>query len=164
MSSRTLVPMAVGLTVVGALIFLMFGVTTGAHLRLEGKVLKVRVFQQSGSGASLVFTDFRVQNPSDVPFVVDSVKLVLEPTTGEPMEASAISKVDTENVFEYMKLLGPKYNDVLSIRDRIEPHQSMDRMAGARFEVPEAVVDGRKALRIVITEVDGAVGELSESE
>ena len=113
---------------------------------------------------SLVFVDFRVQNPSDVPFVVDSLKLVLEPATGEALEASTISKADTATIFQYLKLLGPKYNDVLSTRDRVSPHQTTDRMAGARFEVPEAVVDGRKSLKLVISEVDGAVEELGEAK
>ncbi|MEQ1885905.1 MAG: hypothetical protein ABL967_12655 [Bryobacteraceae bacterium] len=164
MSSRTLLIMFLGLAVVGALIFFMFGVTTGAHLRLEGRILKVRTFQQPGTGASLVFVDFRVSNPSDVSFMVDSVKLRLEPANGEIMEASAISKADTENVFRYLQLLGPKYNDVLAIRDKVVPHESVDRMAGARFEVPEAVVDGRRALHLVISEVDGAVADLTESK
>jgi len=163
MASRTLVLMAVGLAVVGALIFLLFGVTTGAHLRLDGKILKVRVYRQPGSGSSLVFADFRAGNPSDVPFVVESVKLRLEPATGDPEESNAISKLDTENVFRYLKILGPQYNDVLAARDRIGPHETLDRMAGARFEVPEAVVNARKSLRIEITDVDGAVAEIREN-
>jgi hypothetical protein len=154
--------MATGLAVVAALIFFLFGVTTGNHLRLEGKILKVRVYQQPSSGASLVFVDFRVGNPSDVPFMVDSVKLRMESASGETAEASAISKVDTENIFLYQKLLGPKYNDVLSVRDRIAPHQTMDRMAGARIELPEAAVDKRKSMTVVITDVDGAVAEIPE--
>lgn len=156
--------MFAGLAVVGALIFFMFGVTTGAHLRLEGKILKVRTFQQPGTAASLVFVDFRAGNPSDVPFVVDSVQLRLEPANGETMAASAISRADTENVFRYLQLLGPKYNDVLAIRDKVAPHQTLDRMSGARFEVPEDVVNGRKSLHLVITEVDGAVADLTESK
>ena len=164
MISRTLVLMAVGLAVVGALIFLMFGVTTGAHLRLEGKILKIRMYQQPGSSGTLVFADFRIENPSNVPFVVESVKLRLQPASGDAAEASIISKADTESVFQYQKLLGPKYNDVLSTRDRVGAHQMMDRMAGARFEVPEAAVNGRKSLRIEFTDVDGAVAEIGESK
>ena len=164
MASRGFVLMAVGLAVVAALLFFMFGVTTGAHLRLEGKILKVRVYQQPSSGASLVFADFRVANPSDVPFVVDSVKLTLVPASGDPSDANAIAKVDTENVFRYVKILGPKYNDVLAGHDRILPHQTVDRMAGARFEAPESAVDGRKSLRIEIAGVDGAVAEITDSK
>jgi hypothetical protein len=164
MASRALLLMAVGLVVVAALIFFMFGVTTGAHLRLDGKILKVRVYPQAASGSSLVFAEFRLTNPSDVPFVVESVKLRLEPVSGDSADANVISKVDTENVFRYLKILGPQYNDVLAAHDRITPHQTMDRMAGARFEVPEAIVDGRKSLRIVITDVDGAVAEITDGK
>ena len=73
--------LAVGLAVVGGLIFTMLTATQGAHLRLEGKILKVRVLALPGSAASIVIVDFRATNPSDVPFVVNSVTLHLEPAT-----------------------------------------------------------------------------------
>jgi hypothetical protein len=152
-----------GLAVVAVLLLFLFTGTKGAHLRLEGKVLKVRVLALSGSAASLVMVDFRATNPSDVPFVVNSVKLKIDSATGETVEGVTISKPDIDNVFQYAKLLGPKYNDVLSLRDRIMPHQSADRMVGARFEMPEPLVNSRKALRLEIEDVDGAVAVISET-
>lgn len=147
--------LAVGLAVVGGLVFTMLTATQGAHLRLEGKILKVRVLALPGSGASIVIVDFRATNPSNVPFVVNAVTLHLEPATGDVAEGRTISKSDIDNIFHYQKLLGPKYNDTLSLQDRIPPHQTVDRMAGARFELPEAVVNARKSLRIRIEDVDG---------
>ena len=82
--------------------------------------------------------DFRVKNPSDVPFVVRTATTRLDPVSGEPVDGTPISKPDVENVFKYEKLLGPKYNDVLSIEDQIAPHQTVDRMVGARFEMGES--------------------------
>ena len=37
---------------------------------------------------------------------------------------------------------------VLSIKDRINPHQTVDRMIGARFELSEVELEGRKDLRV----------------
>lgn len=154
--------LAAGLAVVGGLIFTMLTATQGAHLRLEGKILKVRVLALPGSGASIVIVDFRATNPSNVPFVANAVTLHLEPATGDAAEGRTISKSDIENIFNYQKLLGPKYNEVLSLQDRIPAHQTVDRMAGARFELAEAIVNARKSLTLRIEDVDGTAAELAE--
>ncbi len=78
------------------------------------------------------------------------------------MEGQSVSKADVENLFKYEKLLGPKFNDVLTIRDKIAPHQSLDRMAGARFELADSAVDARKSIRVRIEDLDGTVAEISE--
>ena len=154
--------LAAGLAVVGGLIFTMLTATQGAHLRLEGKILKVRVLALPGGAASIVVADFRVTNPSNVPFVVNSVALHLEPATGDAADGAVISKNDVENIFRYEKLLGPKYNDTLSLQDRIPPHKVADLMMGARFEVPESAVNSRKSIRLRIEDVDGVAAEITE--
>jgi hypothetical protein len=151
-----------GLAVVGGLIFTMLTATQGSHLRLEGKILKVRVLALPGSSASIAILDFRVTNPSNVPFVVNSVTLHLEPAKGDAADGTTISKNDIENIFLYQKLLGPKYNDTLSLQDRIAPHKTADLMAGARFEVPESAVNSRKSIRVRIEDVDGASADITE--
>ena len=115
-----------------------------------------------GRAASIVVVDFRATNPSNVPFVVNSVTLHLEPATGDAADGTTISKNDIENIFRYERLLGPKYNDVLSLQDRVAPHKIADLMAGARFEVPEATVNSRKSIRLRIEDVDGTTAELTE--
>ena len=115
-----------------------------------------------GRAASIVVVDFRVTNPSNVPFVVSSVTLHLEPVTGDPADGTTISKNDIENIFRYEKLLGPKYNQTLSLQDRIAPLKTADLMTGARFEVPETTVNGRKSIRLRIEDVDGAAAEVTE--
>lgn len=144
------------------MIFLLFTGTKGAHLRLEGKILKVRVLALSGSGASLAMVDFRVTNPSDVPFVVSSIRLKLSTAKGDVEEGVTISRPDIDNVFRYEKLLGPKFNEVLTIQGRIAPHQRVDRMVGARFEMPEAAFNARRGLRLEIEDVDGTMAEIIE--
>jgi hypothetical protein len=153
--------LGVGLAVVAVVVAVTLWGTQGAHLQLDGKILKVRVLSLNPN-ASIVVVDFRAKNPSDVLFLVKNVTLVLTPATGEPVEGATISKADIDNVFKYEKLLGGKYNDVLSIRDRIEPHQSVDRMAGARFELGEAAIDARKSLKLQIEDMDGAIAEIGE--
>ncbi len=152
-----------GLAVVCAGIFGFLFLTKGAHLELQGEILKVRVLALNPN-ASLVVVDFRVTNPSDVPFVVKAVKMRLDPMAGEVVEGTSVSKPDVDNVFKYEKLIGPKYTDVLSIRDRVAPHQTVDRMVGARFELPESGIEGRKNIRLHIEDVDGPVAEIVEKK
>lgn len=161
MNKQFWILLGVGLAVVAAGLGILLVGTKGNHLELDGTILHTRVMQLN-SKASLVIVDFRVRNPSDVPFVVKSVTMQLAPAAGEPADGTPISKPDMENVFQYEKLLGPKFNEVLSIRDRIEPHQSIDRMAGARFELSESEIDARKSLRLRIEDLDGTVAEIGE--
>ena len=138
MSKQFLIFLGVGLAVVAIGLGVMLQATKGNHLELTGTILKVRVISMTPN-ASLVAVDFRVTNPSDIPFVVKSVTTTLIPQSGDPIEGSRISKPDMDAVFEYNKLLGPKFNDVLSIKDKVAPHMSLDRMVGARFELPESL-------------------------
>jgi hypothetical protein len=154
--------LALGLAVASGIVFTLLTATQGAHLRLEGKILKVRVLPLTDSGASLVVLDFRASNPSNVPFIANSVTVFLQPLTGDAVEGRTASKSDIENVFRYEKLLGPQYNPTLSLQDRIPPHQTVDRMAGARFELPEAAIDSRKSIRLRMEDIDGAIAELAE--
>jgi hypothetical protein len=153
----------VGVAVVGiALGFLLIG-TKGNHLELNGTILKVRVLPLSPV-ASLVVVDFRVTDPSDVPFVMKGASLTLEPATGATLDGMMVSKPDIENVFKYNPILGPKFNDVLGIEDRIAPHQRLDRMVGARFEIPESQAEERKAIHLHVEEMDGVTADLVEKK
>jgi len=153
--------LGVGLAVVAAGLGILLVGTKGNHLELDGEILHTRVMELNPN-ASLVIVDFRVRNPSDVPFVVKSVTLELTPASGQEVDGRTISKPDLENVFQYEKLIGPKFNDALSIEDRIGPHQTTDRMAGARFEMGESAIDARKALKLRIEDLDGTVSEIGE--
>ena len=158
---RGIVFFLVGLGVVGAAIFGVFYSNRGQHLELSGSILKVRSLAD-GDGA-IVFADFRVTNTAAIPFVVASVQMSMETPEGEVATAVALSKSDVEKISKAYKLLGPKYNDVLSVRDEIPPVEITDRMAAGRFKFPPKYLDGRKTLRLRIDEVDGAVAELVET-
>jgi hypothetical protein len=151
----------VGIAIVGIAVgFLLIG-TKGNHLELNGTILKVRVMPLSPV-ASLVIVDFRVTDPSDIPFIMKGASLTLEPATGPTLDGMTVSKSDIENVFKYNPILGPKFNDVLGIKDRIQPHQRLDRMVGARFEIPESQTEERKAIHLHVEEMDGVTADLVE--
>ena len=162
MSKQFWIFLLVGLAVVGVLISAVLVGTKGAHLELTGKILKVRTLALSGGKASLVVIDFRVQNPSSVPFVVSNVEIRLQPASGAEVTGLEVSKADIDSVFEQDKLIGPKFNDVLTLQSKILPQTTQDRMAGARFELPEAAIDQRKLIRIRIEDVDGTIAEIGE--
>ena len=73
--------------IVGAGLGLVLLGTAGNHLELKGTILKVRVLPLSPT-ASLAIVDFRVTDPSDVPFVLKGATLSLEPASGAILETS----------------------------------------------------------------------------
>jgi hypothetical protein len=153
--------LAAGLAIAGALVYGLLFANKSAHLELDGSILKVRVMTLSPT-ASLVVADFRVTNPSGLPFMVKNVTVQLQPLSGDVVESQPISKLNLENVFTYEKLIGPQYNPALTIRDIVPSHGTMDRMVGARFELPESAINARKTLRLHIEEMDGPVADIGE--
>jgi hypothetical protein len=153
----------VGLAVVGISLGVLFLGTKGNRLELNGTILKVRVLPLSPV-ASLVIVDFRVNDPSDVPWVMKGASLTLDPASGATLDGMTVSKSDIENVFKYNPILGPKFNDVLGIKDRIAPHQRLDRMVGARFEIPESEAEERKAIHLRVEDLDGITADFVEKK
>ena len=147
--------MAIGVAVIGTLVFAVMSSTKGAHLQLQGKVLKARTGALSDED-SVAVLDFRIQNTSDIPFVVRQVKVTLEKADGEKSEATLVSKIDMKQLFQFNRFLGQPYNEALSIRDRVPPHGQIDRMVAARFEVPQAQLESGKAIQLWIQDMDGA--------
>ena len=163
MSKQFWIFLIVGIAIVAVGISTLWVGTKGNHLELAGDILKVRVLPLSPV-ASLVVVDFRVRNISDIPFVMKSATLTMDSAKGELLESTTVSKSDIETVFQYNPILGPKFNDVLGIKDRIAPHQKLDRMVGARFEIPESQADERKAIHLHLEEIDGATADLTEKK
>jgi hypothetical protein len=135
--------------------------TKGAHLELDAKILHVRTVPASPK-ATIVVVDFRETNPSDVSFEVKNIEMKLDGVTDEP--GAIISKADLNNIFEYMKVIGPRFNDPQSMGDIVRPHTNVDRMVAARFEVSEQAVESRKAVRIRIEDMDRTTVEMVEKK
>jgi hypothetical protein len=153
--------LAVGLAVVGIAVSAIWTGTKSAHLELTGKILKVRSIPLE-AGSSLVVVDFRITNPSAIPFVVREVSLSMEPYKGDPLKGTEVSRPDVDTMFGAHPLIGTKYNDVLAPPDTIPPGKTLDRMAEAFFDAPEDAVEFRKAVILHLEEVDGAAFDIAE--
>jgi hypothetical protein len=162
MSKSILIAMAAGIVVLAVAVGAIFRVQRGAHIELIGKILKVRT-APIDEDSSVAAVDFRVTNPADYPFVVQKVTLTAIGPGGGRTEGDTISEMDAKRLFDAIPLLGPKYNQTLLIHERVPPHTTIDRMASARFEVPDSKLQARTNLILRVDEIDGrAVAEFSE--
>jgi hypothetical protein len=153
----------VGLVVVSIAVVWIFYMQRGAHIEPAGKFLKVRTLALD-ENSSIAVIDFRVVNSSDYTVMVREVTVTLEQPNRTSSDGTVVSEVDARRLFQYYPVLGQKFNDSLIIRDRIKPHETLDRMIAARFEIPVAQLDGRKRLKLRVEDVDGASGELIETK
>ena len=145
---------AIALAVLGGGLIVVVNVNKGSHLELKGSILKIRsgVIDDNNSAAVL---DLRVENVSDIPFVVRDVTVTFEDQDGKTLEGNVIAKSDFDSLLRFNRLLGSQLNDGLVIRDRIAPHATVDRMIAARFELPLAHFESGKALHLHIQDMDG---------
>jgi len=134
-----------------------------AHIEPQGKILKVRT-QAMDENSSVAVVDFRMVNSSDYPIWVREVVVSLQGADGNTYDGAVVSETDAKALFRYYPLLGQKYNDSLIIRERIHPHQTVDKMIAARFEMPQGSLDARKKLTVHIEDVDGPSGDLVETK
>jgi len=158
MSRTLLITFGIGLVVVAIAVWGIVRIGRGGHVELPGTILKVRTAPLDEQSAAAVI-DFRVTNPSDYPFQVRGVTVVLESQSGAQIEGATASETDAQQL---MPLLGDKYNPSLMVRERVPAHTTLDRMIAARFEVPDSQLQARKRFLLRIEEVDGVVQELSE--
>lgn len=134
----------------------------GSHLELKGKIMKVRTGALSDAD-SIAVLDFRVENPSDVPFVVRQVEVTLVQKDGSSADGANVAKGDLKQLFRYNRFLGDQYNDSLSIKDTVPPHTTVDRMVAARFDVKNQDLEDSKAIHLSIESVDGPLFQTSQS-
>jgi hypothetical protein len=153
----------VGLVVIAIAVVWIFYMQRGAHIEPAGKILKVRTLALD-ENSSVAVIDFRVVNSSDYTVIVREVAVTLDQPNGTASDGTVVSEVDARRLFQYYPVLGQKYNDSLIIRDRIKPHETLDRMIAARFEIPVAQLDARKRLKLRVVDVDGPSGELIETK
>ncbi len=160
MSKTFLIFFAVGIIAIGSAVFWVVYSHKGAHLELKGQILKVRTGALSDND-SIAVLDLRVENISDVPFVVRQVEVTLDKQDGSTADAQIISKSDLKQLFRYNRFLGDQYNDALIIKDKIAPHETTDRMVAARFDIPSKELDAAKKIHLSIQDMDGPLFETS---
>jgi hypothetical protein len=129
---------------------------------VSGQILKVRTVPLSDS-ASLVVLDFRVTNPADYAFLTRKVTAIFEDAAGNRTEGLTASELDAQHIFQGIPMLGEKYNPTLIVNDEVAPRSTLDRMVAARFEMPDATLQGRKRFVVRIEEKNrGEAFEISE--
>jgi hypothetical protein len=161
MSKNFLAAFAIG---VGAIAIIVTGVLymqRGARVGLTGSYLKVRTAPLDDN-SSVAVVDFRINNPSNVRFVVRTVTLVLDDPDGNTYEGRTVAEIDARRLFEYLPLLGQKFNDTLVMNDNIPAHGAADKMIAARFDAPESRLEKRRRFILRIEDVDGPITEISE--
>ena len=147
----------IGFGVMAALIvgFLWYGFATtkGNHLAPVGKIGKIRV-QKVDDDVCFVVIDFNVKNDSDRDMIVHSVAVTIDRPEGF-MDGLGVSAKDLEGAFRSYPELGQQFNPVLKERDSVPAHQELDRMVGARFDLPVDKVLERQKLTLRVTDVTG---------
>jgi hypothetical protein len=161
MNKRLLIFFGVGVVAIAIAVGSIVFSTKGSHLELKGEILKVRTGALSDED-SIAVLDFRVENPSDVPFVVRDVTVSVEKPDGTKVDGATVSKTDLKRLFQYNRFLGDQYNDGLIIKDTIAPHQMVDRMVAARFDLKARDLEGAKAIHLSIQDLDGPLFETSK--
>ncbi len=158
MNQRFLIVFILAIAAVGGGIYLVFSSTKGAHLQLDGKILKVRTGALDESTSAAVI-DFRIQNPTDVQFVIRDLTVTLQKADGTMATGTSIAKTDLKMLLTYNKFLGAQYNDALSLHDKIGPRSTVDRMVAVRFEEPLKTLETAKSLKLYMQDVDGTEWE-----
>jgi hypothetical protein len=162
MSKQFLILFGVGILLVTGAVFGILSSNKGSHLVLKGKILKTRTGALSDQDSILVL-DLRLENGSDVPFVVRQVEATIDKANGSTAQATIISKSDLHQLFQFNRFLGDQYNDSLGMKDKVPPHSTIDRMIAARFDVPLKDLEESKQLHLSIQDLDGPLFELNQS-
>ena len=155
--------LGVGLVVIGLVWYLFYAGTKDLALAVGGDVLKVRTSELSPRN-TFVAADFRIRNTSAVDFMLKDAQIFVTMANGKEIEGTTVARADVDNIIEHVPVLGPKYNQVLIIRDRVKAHVSLDRMVAATFDRDEADITNRKSLRLHLHEVDGKDFDLLEKK
>jgi hypothetical protein len=159
MSKAFGIAFAAALVVIALLVWRGFVVTKGNHLDPVGKIGKVRA-QKVDDNEVVVVLDFSLKNDSDIAMVVHSVESNIDAADGSVINGNMIAAADLANVFRNYPQLGEQYNPPLKARDQLKAHDSIDRMVGLRFDVPEEAVLNRKDIVLHIEDITGPVAEL----
>jgi hypothetical protein len=152
---------AIGLVLVGAAVWGVLTMQKGAHLVPQGSILKVRT-QKLDEKASAMVIDFRLSNNSEYPMVIRQAEVTIQTADGNTVTGMPISASDVKTLFQYHPILGDQYNEVMRLRDRVPPKQSVDRMIAVQFNLSEQDVEARKKVTVRLEDITGPVAELSK--
>jgi hypothetical protein len=152
---------AIALAIASAIVGGILYSTRHNRVEVNAEILKVRSHQVD-TASTIVAVDFRVANPSTQQFVVREVEVFLDSKEGKSLKGDVFAEIDAQRMFDYYKVLGAKYNATLVRREKIDSGQAIDRMILVRFDASDPEVQARKALRLIIHDIDGPKSELVE--
>jgi hypothetical protein len=161
MNKQVLLPVFLGLALVTLVVTGVLVVTRKNRVELTGAVLKVRSYQIDPE-RTLGLVDLRVQNPSTQQFVVNEVEIVVEEPDGQDTPAEIFSETDAQRTINYYTAIGKKYTPGLLRREKINSGQSVDRSMLFSAPMSDERLQKRRALRIVVHDVDGATTQIVE--
>ena len=160
MPNRTLLICAgIGLIVIVAIISGGLFVSRGSHLELTGEIRKARTAALSPT-RSVIVLDFRAFNPADYPFVIKTVEVEVTLAGGKKEIGQFVPEVDAKQLFPALPALGDKLAVSIATGEKIAKKQTVERMAAASFQFPEAELADRKSVVVRLHDVDGPVSEL----
>ena len=164
--NRLLYPL-IGLAAVGSIVAVALYSNRGSRMEVSGEINKIRTYG-IGERSSVAIVDFRVLNPADYPFMIRTVQVFVDGSGDQApsVEGAIVADVDARRLFDALPELGPKYNDSLKVRDRLEPKSTNDRMIAARFDLPVADLERRARFRLRLEDIDsrGAASEIAEAK
>lgn len=161
MNKQVVIIGVIALAIVSAVVGSILFSTRHNKVEVTADILKVRS-HQFDPNSTIVVVDFRVNNPSTQQFLVRDVEIFLDTADGKSLPGDIFSDVDAQRMLEYYKVLGPKHNKTLIRRERLDSGQSVDRMIAARIDANDEAVHDRKAIRLIIHDVDGPKSEVIE--
>jgi hypothetical protein len=150
-----------GLIVAVLLAIVLWG-NRGAQVRLEGRILKTRLIP-TDDAACLAVLEARINNPSNVTFVVKDVHFKVLLADGTTLDGDQVAQMDLDRVLGFLKIHGPRYNPVLKPKDSFTGSSQSDRTIVASFPRSAAAIERRKGFIIDVDDVDGAVTRLAEA-
>ena len=160
MNRQSLVAGVLGLVVVAIAVAAVLYKTKDNRVQVEGQILKVRSHQPD-TERTIALVDFRLHNTSAISLVVQEVEVFVDEENAST-PAVLFAEGDLRRTLPYYPTLGEKHTPGLLRRDRIASGESIDRSIGFSVPVTDERFSQRKALRIVIHDVDGAKAEIVE--
>ena len=112
---------------------------------------------------TIVLIDTRIHNPSTQQFVVREVEVFIEEADGKRTPADIFAEADIKRVVDYYKTLGTKDNPGLLRRDKINSGTTTDKTIAVSAPMTDERFGKRKALRIVVHDVDRKQTEIVET-
>lgn len=140
--------------VLGIVVWTGLESTKGNHLVPKGKIGRTRI-QKVDDTVAVAVLDFNVLNDSDRDMVVRSASAQVELQDGSMIDAINVSASDAPKLFQAYPLLGEQFNPVLKERDKVLPHQELDRMILARFDVAWPEMEKRRKIVLTIEDITG---------